>query len=570
MNQKHDISSFFCYKQSAEHNKLLFLTLSAKRDTYNERKQTMQKLLLLGDEAIAQAAIDAGISSVNAYPGTPSTEITEYIQAKVDATLVNIHCSWASNEKTAMEAALGVSYTGKRALVCMKHVGLNVAADAFINAAMTGVNGGLVLVAADDPSMHSSQNEQDSRFYGKFAMIPILEPSNQQEAYDMTRYAFELSEQVQLPVMLRITTRLAHSRAGVAQAAQQAQAAINMPADARRFILLPAIARERYKKLVAQQENLKADGTRSGFNTYTKGADTSLGVIACGLAYNYLAECFPQGIPYSVLKVTQYPLSQADVVTIYNECDSLLILEEGYPFIEEAINGYIAPSKPITGRLSGALPFDGELNPNIVSKALGFPQTELNAVPSVVTNRPPALCNGCGHIDLYNALNEALKGADGRVFADIGCYTLGALPPFTAIHSCVDMGASITMAKGAADVGFAPAVAVIGDSTFTHSGMTGLLDAISDASPVTIIISDNSTTAMTGGQRSQATGRLKNICLGLGVEPEHLREFIPLKKNHDEMVAIIKQETAYKGVSVIIAQRECIQTASRKTKAAKQ
>jgi len=530
----------------------------------------MPKLLLLGDEAIAQAAIDAGISSVNAYPGTPSTEITEYIQSKSEASEVKIHCSWASNEKTAMETALGVSYTGKRALVCMKHVGLNVAADAFINAAMTGVNGGLVLVAADDPSMHSSQNEQDSRFYGKFAMIPILEPSNQQEAYDMTRYAFELSEQVQLPVMLRITTRLAHSRAGVAQAVSQAQAAIKMPADARRFILLPAIARQRYKSLVSQQDTIKADGMRSGFNVYKTGSDKSVGIIACGLAYNYLSESYPQGIPYNVLKITQYPVDKKDIVKLYNESDSLLILEEGYPFIEEAIVGYIDLSKKVEGRLSGVLPFDGELNPNLVSKALGFPQAELNVVPSIVANRPPALCNGCGHIDLYNALNEALKGADARVFADIGCYTLGALPPFSAIHSCVDMGASITMAKGAADVGFAPAVAVIGDSTFTHSGMTGLLDAISDASPVTIIISDNSTTAMTGGQRSQATGRLKNICLGLGVAPEHLREFVPLKKNYDEMVAIIKEETAYKGVSVIIATRECIQTASRKTKAAKQ
>lgn len=530
----------------------------------------MQKLLLLGDEAIAQAAIDAGISSINAYPGTPSTEITEYIQSKSEANQVKIHCSWASNEKTAMETALGVSYTGKRAMVCMKHVGMNVAADAFINSAMTGVNGGLVVVAADDPSMHSSQNEQDSRFYGKFAMIPILEPSNQQEAYDMTRYAFELSEQVQLPVMLRITTRLAHSRAGVAQAAAQAQGDIKLPADARRFILLPAIARQRYKNLVSLQDKIKTDGMRSGFNSYKQGSDKSLGIIACGLAYNYLAECYPQGIPFNVLKIAQYPIDKKDIVKIYNDSDSLLVLEEGYPFVEESLIGYIDPNKKISGRLNGTLPFDGELNPNLVSKALGFPQAPLNSIPSIVANRPPALCNGCGHIDLYNALNEALKDANGRVFADIGCYTLGALPPFTAIHSCVDMGASITMAKGAADVGFSPAVAVIGDSTFTHSGMTGLLDAISDKSPVTIIISDNSTTAMTGGQRSQATGRLENICLGLGVDPKHLRLMVPLKKNHDEMVAIIKEETAYQGVSVIISQRECIQTAARKNKAAKQ
>lgn len=529
-----------------------------------------QKLLLLGDEAIAQAALDSGISSVNAYPGTPSTEITEYIQAYQQSTGSAIHCSWSSNEKTAMEAALGVSYVGKRALVCMKHVGMNVAADAFINSAMTGINGGLVVVAADDPSMHSSQNEQDSRFYGKFAMVPVLEPSNQQEAYDMTRYAFDFSEKVQLPVILRITTRLAHSRSGVQQTTAVAQKDTKLPTDAKRFILLPAIARGRYKNLLSLQERISTEGEQSGFNQYKIGIDKTLGIIACGLAYNYLAENFSDGIPYNVLKITQYPVNKQAIQTIYNDCDEILVLEEGYPFVEEMLRGYIPLNKKVKGRMDGTLPADGELTPNLVSKALGLLQEVKVEVPEVVANRPPALCNGCGHIDLYNAINEAFQNKpDHRVFADIGCYTLGALPPFSAIHSCVDMGASITMAKGAADAGLNPAVAVIGDSTFTHSGMTGLLDAIIDHSSVTIIISDNSTTAMTGGQHSQATGRLEKICLGLGVEPEHLRTIIPLKKNHDENVCIIREESDYKGVSVILSQRECIQTAARRNKQAK-
>ena len=213
----------------------------------------MQKLLLLGDEAIAQAAIDGGISGVYAYPGTPSTEIMEYVQASKTAKENNIRALWSANEKTAMESALGMSYAGKRAMVCMKHVGLNVAADAFVNAAITGANGGLVIIAADDPSMHSSQNEQDSRFYGKFALIPILEPSNQQEAYDMTRYAFELSERMRISVLLRITTRLAHSRTGVECSNPEKQNDLKLPDNLRQFVLLPAIARKQYRELLGKQ-----------------------------------------------------------------------------------------------------------------------------------------------------------------------------------------------------------------------------------------------------------------------------------------------------------------------------
>jgi indolepyruvate ferredoxin oxidoreductase alpha subunit len=528
----------------------------------------MKKLLLLGDEAIAQAALDAGLSGMYAYPGTPSTEIMEYIQSSEEAAERNVHRNWSSNEKTAMEAALGMSYAGKRAMVAMKHVGLNVAADGFINSALTGVNGGLIVVSADDPSMHSSQNEQDSRFYGKFAFVPCFEPSNQQEAYDMIFDAFETSEKYKVPVLFRITTRLAHSRASVARKEIIQEKKISIPSDPLQFVLLPAIARKKYKNLLITYENLKSEIRLSKYNSFKDGSKRELGIIACGIAYNYLIEnasLETENIP--VLKICTYPFSKESIENITSRCKEVLILEEGAPLIEEGLRGLLDNGIKIFGRLDGTVPRDGELNPSIVAKALGLPVSYGNDIPDLVKMRPPSFCKGCGHADMFNALIDTLKPyGPGLVFSDIGCYTLAALPPFSAINSCVDMGASVTMAVGAADAGLFPAVAVIGDSTFTHSGMTGLLDAVVKNSPVTIIISDNSTTGMTGGQQSQATGRLKEICKGIGVFPEHIRDLIPLRKNHEEMMSVMKEEFEYKGVSVIIASRECIQTATKRKK----
>jgi indolepyruvate ferredoxin oxidoreductase, alpha subunit len=524
--------------------------------------------LLLGDEAIAQGAIDAGLSGVYAYPGTPSTEIMEYIQENNDTQNLNIHCRWSTNEKTAMEAALGMSYAGKRSMVCMKHVGLNVAADPFMNSAITGVNGGLIVVSADDPSMHSSQNEQDSRFFGKFALIPIFEPSNQQEAYDMVNYGFAFSEEYKIPVLFRITTRLAHSRTGIIRSKKQDQNILSLPSDLRQFILLPALARIKYKNLLSMQTSFEDKAYVSDFNKFIPGEDHQLGIIACGVAYNYVVESLSEtGLKYPILKICQYPVSKRLIKKLTSVCKTIMVLEDGYPFIEEQLSGFIDHDFTIKGRLSGEVPRDGELNPGIVAKALGLEVPKSVPAPNVVVNRPPQLCKGCSHIDTYLALNEAMaKYGAGRVFSDIGCYTLGALPPFNSINTCVDMGASITMAKGAADAGLAPAIAVIGDSTFTHSGMTGLLDAILEDVPVTVIISDNETTGMTGGQPSSATGKLEKICLGLGVDPDHLKVIIPLKKNHGENACIIARELEYPGVSVIISQRECIQTAARRTR----
>ncbi len=519
----------------------------------------MQKQLLLGVEAIAQGAIDSGISGVYAYPGTPSTEITEYIQNSEEAIARNVHRTWAANEKTAMESALGMSYAGKRALVCMKHVGMNVAADCFMNAAITGANGGLVITAADDPSMHSSQNEQDSRVYGKFALIPVLEPSNQQEAYEMTRYGFALSETVGSPVLLRITTRLAHSRSGVTPSGTLPENHMHLPENKRQFVLLPAIARKQYKLLLEKQADFVKASEQSPFNSYTDGEDKSLGIIACGITYNYLMEHFNGKCKYPVVKVSQYPLPRKMLKRLLRECKQILVLEEGYPGQEN-----------ISGRLDGTLPRDGELNPDWVARALGLPATEETPVPEIVAPRPPALCNGCSHRDVYKALNEVISTyGEGRVFSDIGCYTLGALPPFQSINSCVDMGASITMAKGACDAGLFPAVAVIGDSTFTHSGMTGLLDAVNEQTPITVIISDNESISMTGGQESSALGKIESICKGIGVNPEHIRVLLPVPKNHEELCQIIREELEYKGVSVIIPRRVCIQKAARDAKKSK-
>lgn len=526
-----------------------------------------EKLLLLGDEAIALGAIHAGLSGVYAYPGTPSTEITEYIQGNPMAAERKIHCRWSTNEKTAMEAALGMSYMGKRAMVCMKHVGMNVCADAFVNSAMTGTNGGLVVVAADDPSMHSSQNEQDSRFYGKFAMVPVFEPSSQQEVYGMMKDAFELSERYKLPVVLRMVTRMAHSRAVVETAEVREPNAMTYPDNPKDWVLLPAVARKRNVRLVGLQKDLLQEAENSKYNKLIDGKDKSLGIIACGIAYNYLMEHFKDGCPYPVLKVSQYPLPVNKVKELAEMCDSLLVLEDGQPVVEEMLRGVLDQDITIKGRLTGEVPRTGELTPDNIIAALGLKDEEVFPPCELVVPRPPALCQGCGHRFMFEALNNVLKEYDNsRVFGDIGCYTLGYLPPYQALHSVVDMGASITMAKGAADAGQFPSVAVIGDSTFTHSGMTGLLDAVNEKTNIVVVISDNLTTGMTGGQDSAGTGRIENICRGLGVEPEHVRVVVPLPQNMEEMQNVIREEINYNGVSVVIPRRECIQTARRHNK----
>ena len=522
----------------------------------------MKKQLVLGAEAIAMAALDEGISGVFAYPGTPSTEITEYIQNDPYAQKEKIHSRWSVNEKTAFESALGMSYAGKRSMVCMKHVGLNVAADAFMNSSITGIHGGLVLVVADDPSMHSSQNEQDSRVYGKFAFLPLLEPSNQQEAYNCMRDAFKLSETVKLPVIVRITTRLAHSRAIVERVEAVAQNELNPETDKRKWILLPANARNRYASLLDMQKDLVTYSETSPYNRVVDGSGTK-GIIAFGLAFNYVMEVLTEhDLDIPVLKISQYPLPEKLIKDFFNKYDTILVAEEGYPVYEELLRGYMDNPK-ILGRLDNTLPRKGELTPDAIAVALGVREADKQEGIDI-PGRPPRLCDGCGHRDLYEALNKTLLNfTHQHVFSDIGCYTLGALPPFNAINTCVNMGASITMAVGAAQAGLLPAVAVIGDSTFTHSGITGLLDAVNFGLPITVIISDNDTTAMTGGQDSSGSGSLYDICVGVGVSKEHIKTIIPLKRNLEENMNVLKNELDYNGVSVILATRACVQTLKR-------
>lgn len=529
----------------------------------------MATQLLLGDEALAQGAIDAGLSAAYAYPGTPSTEITEHILRSPEARAGEIVCRWAANEKTALEAALGASYAGKRAMASMKHVGLNVAADPFVNAAISGAHGGLLVNVADDPSMHSSQNEQDSRLYAELALVPCFEPSDQQEAYAVPARAFELSETYRVPVLVRLTTRLAHSRATVEVGGQRPQNPLSRPEQPERFILLPAIAKRSYERLVGHQPDFVRESEASPFNRLSQDGDRALGIVACGIAYNYLLEVTDGAPRHPVLKVGQYPLPARDVEWLVEHCGRILILEEGYPYVEGKLRGLPPRSAPaIHGRLTGDVPRTGELSPDIVAAALGLSALARRAASSVPAPRPPAFCPGCPHADTCKVLAEVLvsRRDSARVFSDIGCYTLGALPPHTIIDTCVEMGASITMAHGASEAGLRPAVALIGDSTFTHSGMTGLLDCVNANADVTVIIVDNLTVAMTGGQRSAAENRLVSICRGLGVDEAHIRVIEPHPRNHEENVAVLDQEIQYPGTSVIIAQRECIQTAKRSTR----
>ena len=534
--------------------------------------------LYLGDEALAQGAIDAGLSGAYAYPGTPSTEIMEHVQRYVAATSEPIHCRWSSNEKTALEEAVGMSYAGRRAMASMKHVGLNVAADPFVNAALIGTRGGLLVNVADDPSMHSSQNEQDSRFYADMAHVPCIEPGDQQQAYDAPKIAFELSEALEVPVLIRLTTRLAHSRADVEVRDTQprAQNPFSLPNDRQRFILLPAHARKRYLHLLDQQPALERASEESPFNSLLVEGDSSLGILSCGVAGNYVREVLGKPVDHPWLQIGQYPLPVKMIGALFSACERVLVLEEGAPFVESRLRGILDRSAPeILGRLTGHLPRTGELSPGSVADAFQRFGDSENVAPrepsSIVRNRPPALCQGCPHIDSFRALNEAMipHRIRGRVFADIGCYTLGAMPPLESIDTCLCMGASITMAKGAVDAGASPVVAVIGDSTFAHSGLTGLLDCTAEQTPITILLLDNDTVAMTGGQDSQATGRFSALCEALGVDPEHIVTMIPRADRHEENVAKIVRELSFEGPSVILAQRECIQTLRRSASAAK-
>lgn len=526
----------------------------------------MHHEILLGDEAVARGAIDAGLSCAYAYPGTPSTEIFETIDAFVKAQQLPIKGLWSTNEKVALEEAVGVSYSGKRAIVSMKHVGLNVAADPFMNVAVAGAHGGLVLAVADDPSMHSSQNEQDSRYFADFAQVPCLEPSSQQECYDFTREAFELSEKVGVPVLLRLVTRLAHSRAKVALGERRPQNETKACPDPARFTLIPVNARKSYALLLDKQKALADWSEAHAANALSLAGDGRPGIVVSGLGYNYLAEALGERLgQYNVLRIGAYPLPVKKLRRLIDASSEVWFVEEGYPFIERYVSALgLFREKPLKGRMTGELPRWGELSPDVLKQAFGVPvapSLQLPGLDEVLVARPPRLCDACPHGDAYTAIKEVIAslGPQTRVMGDIGCYALGYLPPHQAIHSCLCMGSSIGMAIGAAHAGVKPSMCVIGDGTFTHSGMQPLLDAAHGDIDIKVFILDNSIVAMTGGQPTMATDeQVVNLVAGLGVKREHIRVITPVPQKHQENVAVIKEELAHEGLSVIIARRACV------------
>ncbi|MFB3853045.1 MAG: thiamine pyrophosphate-dependent enzyme [Vicinamibacterales bacterium] len=528
----------------------------------------MAEQVLLGDEAVALAAIEAGVTAAYAYPGTPSTEILEYI-LRWRLRHGRPHAAWTVNEKTAYEEALGVSFAGRRAIVSMKHVGLNVASDPFMNSAIVGINGGLVVAVADDPGMHSSQNEQDSRFYGDFARVVCLEPGDQQQAYDMTREAFDLSERFHIPVMVRLVTRLAHSRAVVRTRAPREENPLSRTEEPASWILLPGNARRQWHKLIERQKEFAAYSETCPHNTLEL-SGSELGVITSGLARNYFLEnAADLRTRPSHLHIGAYPIPMQKVRALCEHVSRVLVLEDGYPYVERQLLGLLAPPIAIEGRESGAVPPDGELTPDLVRAALGLPpQAGMVAEDLALPNRPPQLCAGCPHGDTFTALEKALEGVERRVVtSDIGCYTLGALPPYSAIESCVCMGASVGMAKGASDAGLRPAVAVIGDSTFLHSGLTPLIDAVAAGTDMTLIILDNKAVAMTGGQPTiLSSSALLDAVIGTGLDRAHLKVIEAHPRNAERNAEVIRRELEYKGTSVVVAVRECLETIKARKK----
>ncbi len=532
----------------------------------------MPQRILLGDEAVGLAAIHSGISTAYAYPGTPSTEILEFVIDHAERHGAP-HANWCANEKTAYEQALGTCFAGRRSLVAMKHVGLNVAADPFMNSALVAMHGGLVVAVADDPGMHSSQNEQDTRWYADFAHVPCFEPASQQEAYDMTREAYEVSERFAVPVVLRLVTRLSHSRTKVETGEPRAQNAVRKPPEASTWVLLPGNARRQWKSLLERQAAIREHVAGCRWNQLRLNpARRELGVITTGIARNYFRENLDDlGWSPSHLHIGAYPVPEQAVRELAAHCERLLVLEDGYPYVERLLRGLLAPSKPIAGRMTGEVPATGELDPEVVRAALGIPARPTVAFEGLkLPSRPPQLCQGCPHGHAYTAIQKALRDYGAAIVTgDIGCYTLGALPPYSAIESCVCMGASIGMAKGAVDAGFAPVVAVIGDGTFLHSGITPLVDAAAANTNMTVMILDNQATAMTGVQDPLVpSSRLRDIVLGAGVDPTHVIVVDAHPRKVQENAAMLKRELDHPGLSVVIAVRECKVAAKKRSRLA--
>ena len=469
----------------------------------------MDKLLLSVNEAIAHGAFDGGVCVGCGYPGTPSTEILENL-----STYPSVYTEWSVNEKVAYEVAIGASLSGARSIVTMKHVGLNVAADPLFTSSYVGVVGGFVIICADDPDMHSSQNEQDNRHYAYAAKIPMLEPSDSQEAYDFMKLAFELSEKYDTPVMVRITTRIAHSKTVVVSSEKRAIADPKTPnrfvRNIKKYVMIPGHARLRHREVEKRLLKIKEDSNTLSINKIESN-DKELGIITSGVCYNYAKEAFPDA---SFLKLGMTnPLPDKIIRDFTSNFSNLFVIEELDPYLELFIK-----AMGINVKGKDHLPITGEFNPDIIREAISNKTNDktnnkINEKKNFTIDiptppRPPSLCAGCPHRKLFTVLNKLKLTATG----DIGCYTLGVLPPFSAMDTCIDMGASITVAQGI-EIGEGDAykndvVAVLGDSTFAHSGITGLLNAAYNKRNSLIIVLDNGTTAMTGMQPNPLSGEL--------------------------------------------------------------
>lgn len=509
------------------------------------------KELMTGNQAIARGAYEAGVTVAAAYPGTPSTEIIENV-----INYPEIYAEWSTNEKVAMEVGIGASIAGARALVAMKHVGVNVAADPLFTFAYTGVNGGLVLISADDPGMHSSQNEQDNRNYAKFAKIPMLEPSDSQECKDFMMLAYQLSEEFDTPVMLRITTRVAHGQSQVCLGEREEVGVKEYVKNAPKFVMLPANGRQRHPVVEARREALAEYNETVSINQVEWG-DRKIGIITSGVLYQYVKEALPR---VSVLKLGMtYPLPEQLIKEFVRQVGQAYVVEELDPFLEEQIKSW---GVNVIGK--DLLPRIGELSPELIAERIGG-VAQKPTVTVDVPIRPPVLCPGCGHRGVYYVINRLKLTVSG----DIGCYTLGAAPPLSAIDTCICMGASISGALGmekAQGKEFArKLVAVIGDSTFLHSGITSLLNVVYNGGTFTTIILDNSTTAMTGHQEHPGTGCTVNQAPAPAVDLEQLVRSLGVKRvrvvDPYDLAAVekvLREETAAEEASVIIAKRPCV------------
>ena len=457
--------------------------------------------MLSGNEAVARGMWEAGVAVASAYPGTPSTEILENY-----ALFPNVYAEWAPNEKVAVDVAIGAAYAGRRGMAVMKHVGLNVAADSFMYASMTGMEAGLVIVTADDPAMHSSQNEQDNRTFAKFGRVPCLEPSDSQEAKDMVSVAFELSERFDTPVLLRLTTRICHSASAVELGERTAPSAEPkpFPRNPAKYVMVPGNAVKRHPVIEQRIHDIAAFAETFSYNRVEPG-DRSLGIITCGVAYQYAKEVFPTA---SILHLgLTWPLPEERIRVFAQSVERLIIVEELDPFIEEAVRlmGIAVEGKsvfPITGEFDPRVVRESAIHAGLLPASVHIPLFDMDL--DVLPGRPPVLCPGCPHRSTFYVLNKLKVPVNG----DIGCYTLGLIPPLSAIHTCGCMGAGIGVAHGAAQAGSPERhVAVIGDSTFFHSGIPPLINAVYNQSPIVTIILDNRVTAMTGQQENPGTGR---------------------------------------------------------------